>query len=89
MEDISTNLYLETIIDNGAKVLSTTTFKNIQIHRIKGINSRIVHFQNNYDVLDAEYAAQCLEQLGLLDLLPYLVPDHPAAKGALNLSPKK
>jgi hypothetical protein len=89
MEDISTNLYLETISDNGAKILSTTISKSIQIHHIKGLNNRIIHFQANYDTLDPEYAAQCLEQLGLLNLLPFLVPDHPAANMALNLDPPK
>lgn len=84
MDTVKQVIFFETIIDNGA----LHTFENIEdviVHTIhsKG-NTITVPLLDNEDIPEDAIAGYLVE-LALLYLLPYLAPNHPAAKMARNL----
>lgn len=54
-------------------------------HVITGLKG-VVFIPIYYDEIPGNSVATYLELLGLLDLLPFLVPDHPAADFAKTLN---
>ncbi|OAQ37969.1 hypothetical protein A5893_16505 [Pedobacter psychrophilus] len=85
MQEISLDLFLNTLQDAGVDVKFSETIEGFLIHILRGPNQVSIELLAHYEDLDPYYAANCLSQLGVLHLLPILIPNHPAAKQASKL----
>lgn len=80
VKDVVSQIFFDTIVDNGGGH-SMNKKGNIVIHVISGPKDTIiVPIKDVYEELPGESVAVWLSQIGFTKLIPFLVPDHPAAE---------
>jgi hypothetical protein len=85
MQSVNQALFFETISTEGAND-HLDIVDGVVTHVVTGVNGNAILIPILYDEIPGQSVAIYLEQLGMLDLLAFLVPDHPAAEFARRLT---
>jgi len=83
---VGQRLFFDTIFSNGATE-HLDVVDGIITHVVIGRKGTIFICVDDGEDIPGNSVAYFLQQLGMLHLLPFLVPDHPAAEFAKSLPP--